>query len=204
MPKGTRTISTRWVDVNKQDEENPLQKPLSKVHETLSSGLSSSGRLLPLVCRRSLGFDFLPPDSVGRFDPWTVTSPDISPSAAWWKRKWRLNSFLWPGRFQGPSKESPKLHFFLLPLFRLAHACSCLEGTMPCLHVLPLLHRICHLAKSCRSVYKVEPGFWRRYHSHCELLTTIVDGEPFPKACWNGNDTEWISNQRGQTQRSTN
>ena len=26
MPKGTRTIGTRWVDVNKQDEENPLYR----------------------------------------------------------------------------------------------------------------------------------------------------------------------------------
>ena len=29
MPKGTKTIGTQWVDVNKQDEENPLYKPLS-------------------------------------------------------------------------------------------------------------------------------------------------------------------------------
>ena len=27
MPKGTRTIGTRWVDVNKQDEEEPPSSP---------------------------------------------------------------------------------------------------------------------------------------------------------------------------------
>ena len=26
MPKGVRTIGTRWVDVNKQDDENPLYR----------------------------------------------------------------------------------------------------------------------------------------------------------------------------------
>ena len=42
MPKGTRTIGTRWVDVNKQDEENPLYRSRLVAQEGLRFLMSSS------------------------------------------------------------------------------------------------------------------------------------------------------------------
>ena len=96
------------------------------------------------------------------------------------------------------------------PLFRLAHACSCLEGTMPCYLWYERIASYCNPAdlpsrrKIAEACTRWNLDFGGDIILPGELLTTIVDGEPFPKACWNGNDTEWISNQRGQTQRSTN
>ena len=39
MPKGVRTIGTRWVDVNKQDGENPFYRSRLVAKEVKKGGL---------------------------------------------------------------------------------------------------------------------------------------------------------------------
>ena len=84
------------------------------------------------------------------------------------------------------------------PLFRMAHACSCLEGAMPCYLWYERIASYCNPAdlpsrrqaeQACRR-WNLKLGGYISLPS--ELYTSIIDGVPFPQLAWDGNDVSWI------------
>ena len=84
------------------------------------------------------------------------------------------------------------------PLFRMAHACSCLEGAMPCYLWYERIASYCNPAdlpsrrqaeQACRR-WNLKLGGDISLPS--ELYTSIIDGVPFPQLAWDGNDVSWI------------
>ena len=84
------------------------------------------------------------------------------------------------------------------PLFRMAHACSCLEGAMPCYLWYERIASYCNPAdlpsrrqaeQACRK-WNLKLGGDISLPS--ELCTSIIDGVPFPRLAWAGNDVSWI------------
>jgi hypothetical protein len=90
------------------------------------------------------------------------------------------------------------------PLFRMAHACSCLEGAMPCYLWYERIASYCNPAdlpsrrRTAEACQKWNLGFGGDVSLPAELYTSILDGSPFPRVEWDGCEAKWILTQRGK------
>ena len=91
------------------------------------------------------------------------------------------------------------------PLFRMVHACSCIEAVMPC---FPWIERVASKSNPSdlpsRGDSKVACSSFHLFFSGdiClppELYATIVDGAPFPKL--NHEGPKWIISETGDNSR---
>eukprot|EP00435_Cladocopium_sp_Y103_P018632 s3736_g4.t1 len=75
------------------------------------------------------------------------------------------------------------------PLFRMAHACSCMEGAMPCYPWFERVASYCNPAdlpsrrKSKEACDKWNLVYRGDANLPSELLTSILDGTPYPQGC---------------------
>ena len=90
------------------------------------------------------------------------------------------------------------------PLFRMAHACSCLEGAMPCYLWYERIASYCNPAdlpsrrKTDEACQRWHLNFGGDIALPAELFTSILDGAPFPQLAWKEGDLIWILEQRGK------
>ena len=90
------------------------------------------------------------------------------------------------------------------PLFRMAHACSCLEGAMPCYLWYERIASYCNPAdlpsrrKTDEACQRWHLNFGGDIALPAELFTSILDGAPFPQLAWMDGDVIWILEQRGK------
>ena len=92
------------------------------------------------------------------------------------------------------------------PLFRMSHACACMEAQMPCYTWFERIASYCNPAdlpsrgKSDAACAQWGLDFMGDIALPSELVAALVDGVPFPKLVRGNKDLFWVIEERGKTQ----
>ena len=91
------------------------------------------------------------------------------------------------------------------PMFRMAHACSCMDAVMPSYSWYERVASFCNPA-DLPSRDKAEEAclMWNLQFAGdialpAQLLVALLDGGPFPKAAFQNGDLEWVISERGRS-----
>eukprot|EP00435_Cladocopium_sp_Y103_P032079 s2147_g8.t1 len=91
------------------------------------------------------------------------------------------------------------------PLFRMAHACSCLEGALPGYLWFERIASFCNPAdlpsrrKHLEACQRWSLDFCGDVALPAVLLTSTLDGSPFPQITKESGDVVWTTKQRGKS-----